>query len=483
MTTPIESRHSGGMDEVPDPQVPPKARRRRYSAKYKAEILAEYENADREGRGALLRREGLYTSLISAWRDQRDRGAKEALGRSGGAAPATAAQKEAARLRKENERLRSDLDKAEAVIEVQGKTLSAAGPVLDQQQRQAREAMIDETITELVGTKAACRAVGRSRATHYRRHRQSPAPPRQRREPARQPRALTEAEEAEVFAVLHSQRFVDMAPAEIHAVLLDEGVYLCSVSTMYRLLRRRGEVRERRRQATHPPRVKPELAAEGPNQVWSWDITKLHGPVKWTYYYLYSIIDIFSRYTVGWMVAPAESAALAEKLLGETIAKQDVDRDQLTIHADNGSSMASKPVAFLLADLGVTKTHSRPHCSNDNPYSESQFKTLKYRPEFPEKFGSIEDARAFCSKFYRWYNTVHRHSGIGMHTPIDVHHGYAAEIRDHRASVLEKAYMAHPERFVRHHPVPPALPTTAWINPPDQDEKTPPANSTTKLSK
>ena len=223
--------------------------------------------------------------------------------------------------------------------------------------------MIDETITELtelVGTKAACRAVGRSRATHYRRHRQSPAPPRQRREPARQPRALTEAEEAEVFAVLYSQRFVDMAPAEIHAVLLDEGVYLCSVSTMYRLLRRRGEVRERRRQATHPPRVKPELAAEGPNQVWSWDITKLHGPVKWTYYYLYSIIDIFSRYTVGWMVAPAESAALAEKLLGETIAKQDVDRDQLTIHADNGSSMASKPVAFLLADLGVTKTHSRP---------------------------------------------------------------------------------------------------------------------------
>lgn len=346
--------------------------------------------------------------------------------------------------------------------------------------------MIDETIselTELVGTKAACRAVGRSRATHYRRHRQHPVPPRQRREPARQPRALTEAEEAEVFAVLHSQRFVDMAPAEIHAVLLDEGLYLCSVSTMYRLLRRRGEVRERRRQAMHPPRVKPELAAEGPNQVWSWDITKLHGPVKWTYYYLYSIIDIFSRYTVGWMVAPAESAALAEKLLGETIAKQDVDRDQLTIHADNGSSMASKPVAFLLADLGVTKTHSRPHCSNDNPYSESQFKTLKYRPEFPVKFGSIEDARAFCSEFYRWYNTVHRHSGIGMHTPIDVHHGYAAEIRGHRASVLEKAYLAHPERFVRHHPVPPALPTTAWINPPDQDEKTAPANSTTKLSK
>lgn len=343
--------------------------------------------------------------------------------------------------------------------------------------------MIDETISELtplVGAKAACQVVGRPRATHYRHHRKSPAPPRPaRREPARQPRALTPAEEEQVLAVLHSQRFLDMAPAQVHAVLLDEGTYLCSVATMYRLLRRRGEVRERRRQATHPARVKPELVARGPNECWSWDITKLHGPTKWTYYYLYSIIDIFSRYTVGWMVASAESAALAERLLAETITKQEVDRDQLTIHADNGSSMASKPVAFLLADLGVTKTHSRPHVSNDNPYSEAQFKTLKYRPDFPQTFGSIEDARAFCTEFYRWYNTEHRHSGIGMHRPVDVHYDHATSVQEHRAQVLTGAYTAHPERFVRHQPVPLALPHTAWINQPTQKETT---NSTNQPS-
>jgi putative transposase len=295
--------------------------------------------------------------------------------------------------------------------------------------------------------------------------------------PARQPRALSEAEEQVVLDVLHSERFVDMAPAEIHAILLDEGVYFCSVSTMYRLLARAGEVRERRRQATHPARVKPELVATGPNQVWSWDITKLHGPVKWSYFYLYSIIDIFSRYIVGWMIATAESAALAERLLADTIRKQHVDRGQLTIHADNGSSMASKPVAFLLADLGITKTHSRPHVSNDNPYSEAHFKTLKYRPDFPATFGSIEDARAFGAQFYAWYNTAHRHSGIGMHTPADLHHGRAAAVHAHRAHVLTDAYTAHPERFVRQPPVPHDHPTAAWINPP-----TDPANSTININ-
>ncbi len=264
----------------------------------------------------------------------------------------------------------------------------------------------------------------------------------------------------------------------MHAVLLDEGTYLCSVSTMYRLLRARGEVRERRAQATHPSRVKPELVATAPNRVWSWDITKLAGPVKWSYFYLYSIIDIFSRYTVGWMVATAEAAPLAERLLAETIAKQGVDRDRLSIHADNGSSMASKPVALLLADLGVTKSHSRPHCSNDNPYSESQFKTLKYRPAFPDRFGSIEHARTFCADFYRWYNREHRHSGIGMHRPFDLHHGHASAVQDHRAQVLTGAYAAHPERFVRHRPVPLDLPQTAWINKPLED----PANSTIQPS-
>ena len=333
--------------------------------------------------------------------------------------------------------------------------------------------MTDEAITELapvVGVAAACAAVGRPRATHYRWHRKSPAPAKPARQPQPQPRALTTAERAEVLEVLHEERFVDLSPGEVHAILLDEGRYLCSESTMYRLLRAtHGQVRERRRQATHPPRVKPELVAHGPNQCGSWDITKLHGPAKWTYYYLYSIIDIYSRYTVGWMVATKECKKLAERLLADTIAKQNIDRGQLTIHADRGSSMASKPVAFLLADLGVTKSHSRPHCSNDNPYSEAQFKTLKYRPDFPEEFGSIEDARAFCATFYRWYNHDHRHSGIGMHTPFDVHHGRAGTVQKARADTLSVAYASNPQRFVRKHPEPPKLPGAAWINRPEPD--------------
>jgi putative transposase len=341
--------------------------------------------------------------------------------------------------------------------------------------------MIDDAITELtplVGTKAACAAVGRPRASHYRRHRTSPPPPRPepRPEPRPQPRALTSAEREQVLDLLHSERFVDLSPAEVHAILLDEGRYLCSESTMYRLLRQvHGQVQERRRHAVHPPRVKPELVADGPNQCWSWDITKLAGPAKWTYYYLYSIIDIYSRYTVGWLVATRESKALAERLLADTIAKQRIDHGQLTIHADRGSSMASKPVAFLLADLGVTKSHSRPHCSNDNPYSEAQFKTLKYRPDFPDQFGSLEEARSFCAGFYRWYNQAHRHSGIGMHTPFDVHHGHAATVREARAQTLAAAYAANPERFVRKPPAPPDLPGTTWINRP-QDHT--PTNST-----
>jgi len=336
--------------------------------------------------------------------------------------------------------------------------------------------MSDAAITELapvVGVKDACAAVGRPRATHYRWHRKSPAPSRPARAPKAQPRALSAAERTEVLVVLHEERFVDLAPGEVHAILLDEGRYLCSESTMYRVLREaHGGVRERRRQATHPALVKPELVAHGPNQCWSWDITKLAGPAKWTYFYLYSIIDIYSRYTVGWMVATRESKELAERLLGDTIAKQNIERDQLTIHADRGSSMASKPVAFLLADLGVTKSHSRPHTSNDNPFSEAQFKTLKYRPDFPETFGSLEDARAFCATFYRWYNHDHRHSGIGMHTPADVHHGHAATVREARASTLSAAYAATPERFVRKHPEPPDLPGTAWINRPDEADST-----------
>jgi putative transposase len=266
--------------------------------------------------------------------------------------------------------------------------------------RTAIEAAV-AALTPLVGRRRACAAAGWPRATWYRHRRPSPPPaPRPPRRPP--PRALAAPEQAAVLDVLHSERFADAAPATVYATLLDEGRYLASVPTMYRLLHTVGEVRERRRQATHPPRVKPELVATRPNEVWSWDITKLLGPVKWTYYSLYVVLDIFSRYAVGWMVASREAAALAERLLAETIAKQGIARDQLTLHADRGSSMASKPVALLLADLGVTKTHARPHCSNDNPYSESHFKTLKYRPEFPERFGSLEDARAFCQGFFPW---------------------------------------------------------------------------------
>jgi putative transposase len=329
--------------------------------------------------------------------------------------------------------------------------------------------VIDQAIAELapvIGTLAACAALGEPRAVYYRRHRQSPPPPRPVRERRRSPRALSEAERSEVLEVLHAERFVDQAPASIYARLLDEGRYLCSVPTMYRLLRAVGEVRERRRQATHPASVKPELMASGPNQIWSWDITKLHGPEKWTYYHLYVIIDIFSRYVPGWLLATRETAALAERFLAETIRKHTVAADQLTLHADRGTSMASKPVALLLADLGVTKSHSRPHCSNDNPYSEAQFKTLKYRPEFPERFGSIQDGRAFCKRFFDWYNHEHRHSGIGFHTPAAVHSGHASIAQLERGRVLQLAYAAHPERFVRQPPVPPTLPGPAWINKP-----------------
>jgi len=279
---------------------------------------------------------------------------------------------------------------------------------------------------------------------------------------------LKPTERQNVLSVLHSERFSDKAPAEVYATLLDEGTYLCSMRTMYRILKTCGEVRERRNQLRHPPYKKPELLATQPNQVWSWDITKLLGPATWTYFQLYVILDIFSRYVVGWMVAHRESAALAERLIRETCEKEAVAPGQLTIHADRGSSMTSKPVAFLLADLGVLKTHSRPHVSDDNPYSESHFKTLKYRPDFPDRFGSIEDARAFCQAFFAWYNLQHHHLGIALLTPDIVHHGRSAQAIAVRQQTLLAAYAAHPERFVRKPPQPPRLPEAAWINPPPQ---------------
>ena len=280
------------------------------------------------------------------------------------------------------------------------------------------------------------------------------------------PRALQPEERRVVLGTLHETRFADLAPAEVYATLLDEGRYLCSERTMYRILAENHEVRERRAQLRHPHYAAPELLATRPNQLWSWDITKLLGPTKWSYFHLYVILDVFSRYVVGWMVADRESAPLAEKLIAETCVRQKITRDQLTLHADRGSSMKSKPVALLLADLGVTKTHSRPHVSNDNPFSESQFKTFKYRPDFPERFGSAQDARNHCADFFPWYNFEHHHVGLGLLTPHDVHHGLAAARHADRALVLAAAHSRHPERFPRGTPKPPPLPTEVWINKP-----------------
>ena len=316
-----------------------------------------------------------------------------------------------------------------------------------------------------VGTSAACQALGIPRASYYRDRRKdaSLAVTASRPTPAR---ALRAAEREAVLARLHEERFQDRSPAAVYATLLDEGEYHCSIRTMYRLLEQRGESRERRDQLIHPPYKKPELLATAPNQLWSWDITKLLGPVKWTYFYLYVILDVFSRYVTGWMVAMRESAELAKRLIEESCKKQRIQPGQLTLHADRGTSMSSKPVAFLLADLGVTKTHSRPHVSDDNPYSESQFRTMKYRPEFPDRFGCIQHSRAFCQGFFRWYNEEHRHSGLGLLAPAMVHYGQAESVVRERQAVLDVAYQLHPERFVRRAPKPPALPTAVWINKP-----------------
>jgi putative transposase len=344
------------------------------------------------------------------------------------------------------------------------------------------------TLAPVVGRKRACTVLGRSRATHYRRLRPNRPHPHptggtaegsaghtepgsggDRRGDGRScpPRALSDNERARVVELLDSDRFCDVAPTQAWARLLDEGTYLCSIPTMYRLLRARAQVRERRRQARHPATVKPELVATAPRQVWSWDITKLLGPFKWTWYYLYVILDVFSRYAVGWAVAARETARLAEALIAECLRVEGIERDQLTIHADRGSSMTSKPVAHLLADLGVTRSHSRPHVSNDNPFSESQFKTLKYFPAFPERFTGLEHARGFSDGFFHHYNHLHHHSGLALLTPADVHHGRADTIIAARQAVLDDFYTGHPERF-RKPPLAPQLPAAVWINKPEE---------------
>jgi len=328
----------------------------------------------------------------------------------------------------------------------------------------------------VTGIRAACAAVGCAQASWYRRHRASLPP--QRPAPVslrdrRRPRALAPAGRQAILDVLHSDRFAGAAPAEVRATLLDEGTDPGSVSAFYRVLRAGGEVRERRRQATHPAAVKPELMAAAPDQAWSRDITKLPGPAKRTCYYLYVILDIFSRDVTGWMVAAREPAALAEKLISQTCAKQQISPGQLAIRAGRGSSMTSRPVAFLLAGLGITQSHSRPHVASGNPFPESQFKTLKYRPAFLGQSGSIQDARAHCQAFFPWYNNEHRHPALGLHTPADVHHGRARAVQAARAHVLAAACATHPERFAARPPAPPRLPAASWINRPSASSSSP----------
>jgi len=321
-----------------------------------------------------------------------------------------------------------------------------------------------EQLAATVGVSRACQALDFPRSGLYRKRRMTE--PHLAFEPVASPRALPPTEKAAVRQLLNSERFADQAPREVYATLIDEGKYLCSWRTMYRILDENQEVRERRNQLRHPTYTKPELLATQPNQLWSWDITKLLGPTKWTYYYLYNILDVFSRYSVGWLIAERESASLAEELIAATCLRQNIQPQQLTIHADRGSSMSSKPVALLMADLGVTKTHSRPQVSNDNPFSEAQFKTLKYRPDYPAHFGCQADARTWAAEFFRWYNYQHHHTAIGLLTPADVHFGRAQRILDQRQQVLQAAYQKNPERFVKGVSTPTQLPSAVWINPP-----------------
>jgi len=314
----------------------------------------------------------------------------------------------------------------------------------------------------IVGIAAACAALCVPRATYYRdqKARRAPAP-----RPA-PPRALTEAQRQNVLAILDSDRFADKAPRQVYAELLDHGDYVCSVRTMYRVLAAADQVRERRHQRRHPAYVKPELVARAPNQVWSWDITKVPGPIRGEYYSLYVALDIFSRYVVGWTIARTENAALARAFLAEAFERQGIQPGQLVCHADRGTPMTARSTSLLYADLGITQSHSRPHVSDDNPYSEAAFRHFLYRPEMPERFGSLQDARTFFATLLRWYNERHYHSGIALLTPADVHLGRAPEIIATRQLVLDAAYAEYPERFVRNPPRHPTPPAVAWINPP-----------------
>ena len=465
---------------APDPEVPATVQRRRFSAAYRLRILKAVDACKKPGEvGALLRREGLYSSLLTNWRRQREAGAlREMRGRRRGPTPCPVDPR-VTQLEAENRRLQRKLQRAETIITLQKKVAENPGDPPDTPRRRRDRLMqAIEAVTTPGETAALCQSVRVSRASLYRRRRPAPpaTPPRHR---ARSPRALGATERQAVLDVLHSARFVDQSPTEVHATLLEEQTYLCSPRTMYRVLAAAHEVRERRAQARHPAYAAPELVATGPKQVWSWDITKLKGPVPYLYYSLYVILDLFSRYVVGWMVARHENAHLAERLLAATCAKQGITPHQLTIHADRGAPMRSTLVALLFSDLGITASHSRPRVSNDNPFSEAQFRTVKYRPEFPDRFGALEHARGVSRDLFAWYNDAHHHSGLSYLTPADVHYGRAATVLAARHRTRLAAYAAHPERFVHGPPRPETMPTAAWINrPPTLTSQVAPATTT-----
>jgi putative transposase len=324
-------------------------------------------------------------------------------------------------------------------------------------------------LAALVGVKTACAALGVPRSSRYAaRH---PRPKQDRPPAPPPPRTLTVCEKASVRETLNSDRFVDQAPREVYATLLDEGTYLCSIPSMYRILRENAEVVERRNQLRHPTYVKPQLLATGPNEVWTWDITKLLGPLVGVYFYLYVLLDLFSRFVVGWLIAEREAAALAEQLIADSCLRQQIGRDQLTLHSDRGAPMTAKSLTVLLADLGVLPSLARPRIPDDNAFSEAQFKTVKYHPTFPGRFGGVLDARTWAQKLFYWYNYAHHHTALGLMTPAAVHTGLAPQLHQQRQGVLAAAYAAHPERFVRGLPQPPALPSAVWLNPPAPEEK------------
>lgn len=321
---------------------------------------------------------------------------------------------------------------------------------------------IAQELSQAVGKSHACQALDMPRSRLY---------PRQQVTGSSCPtpaHALSAEERSAIRALLNSERFMDRAPRQIYAALLDEGTYLCHWRSMYRILQDYSEVRERRNQRQHPPYHKPELLAEAPNQVWSWDITKLRGPAKWTHFALYTVLDIFSRFIVGWMIAERESAELAKHLIATAAANQHIQPEQLTLHADNGKPMKAKTMALLLSDLGIEKSHSRPYVSDDNPFSEAQFKTVKYHPTYPDRFGCVQDARAWARPFFDWYNYDHYHSGLNLLTPASVHYGQAEAVCQQRQAVLAAAYAQFPQRFVRGEPIVKGAPGAVWINPPVQ---------------